>query len=101
MEQKKDENKEYYDRIKRTKEVQIKKGDIVICKQKKNNKLTPKFDPEHYVVIQRKYNTITAKRDGKTITRNVSHFKKVVIEESEEEQDDTEPGSGTETEEPP
>jgi hypothetical protein len=101
LEQKKEENKEYYDRNKRTKEAGIKKGDIVICKQKKNNKLTSKFDPEHYTVEQRKYNTIIAKRDGKTVTRNASHFKKVVVEESEVEQEDTAPGRSTETEEPP
>ena len=59
--------------------------------------LTSKFDPEHYTVEQRKYNTIIAKRDGKTVTRNVSHFKKVVMEESEEEQEDTAPGRSTET----
>jgi hypothetical protein len=74
LEHKKEENKEYYDRNKRTKEAGIKKGDIVICKQKKNNKLTSKFDPEHYTVEQRKHNTIIAK---------ASHFKKVVMEESE------------------
>ncbi|CAB3987364.1 PREDICTED: uncharacterized protein K02A2.6-like [Paramuricea clavata] len=102
LEQKKEENKEYYDRNKKkTKEAGIKKGDFVICKQKRNNKLTSKFDPEHYTVEQRKYNTIIAKRDGKTVTRNVSHFKKVVMEESEEEQEDTAPGRSTETEEPP
>ncbi|CAB4036898.1 Retrovirus-related Pol poly from transposon, partial [Paramuricea clavata] len=56
---------------------------------------------EHYTVVQRKYNTIIAERDGKTVTRNVSHFKKVVMEESVEEQEDTAPGRSTETEEPP
>jgi hypothetical protein len=101
LEHKKEENKEYYDRNKSTKEAGIKKGEIVICKQKKNNKLTSKFDPEHYTVVQRMYNTIIAERDGKTVTRNVSHFKKVVMEESEEEQEDTAPGRSTETEEPP
>jgi hypothetical protein len=35
------------------------------------------------------------------VIRNVSHFKKVVMEESEEEQGDTAPGRSTETEEPP
>jgi hypothetical protein len=95
-----EENKEYYDRNKRTREAGIKKGDIVICKQK-NNKLTSKFDPEHYTVVQRKYTTIIAKRDGKAVTRNVSHFKKVLMEVSEEEQEDTAPGRSTETEEPP
>ncbi|CAB4017942.1 Hypothetical predicted protein [Paramuricea clavata] len=101
LEDKKEENKEYYDRNKRTKEAGIEKGDIVICKQKTNNMLTSKFDPEHYTVEQRKHNTIIAERDGKTVTRNVSHFKKVVMEESEEEQEDTAPGRSTETEEPP
>jgi hypothetical protein len=48
------------------------------------------------------YNTIIAKRDDKTVTRNVSHFKKVLMEESEEEQEDTAPPRrSTETEEPP
>ena len=55
------------------------------------HKLTSKFDPEHYTVVQRKYTTIIAKRDGKAVTRNVSHFKKVLMEESEEEQEDTAP----------
>ncbi|CAB3986492.1 Hypothetical predicted protein [Paramuricea clavata] len=99
MEQKKEENKEYYERNKRTKEAGTKKGDIVICKQK-NNKLTSKFDPEHYTVVQRKHDIIITKRDGKTVTRNVSHFKKVVMVESEEQQEDTAPGRSTETEEP-
>jgi hypothetical protein len=35
------------------------------------------------------------------VTRNVSHFKKVVLEERGEEQEDTAPGRSTETEEPP
>ena len=52
LEKKKENNKEYYDRNRRAKEVDIRAGDTVICKQKKKNKLTPKFDPKHYTVIQ-------------------------------------------------
>ena len=37
-------------------------------------------------MVQRKYNMVTAKRDdGKTVTRNVSFFKKVRMEKSEDE----------------
>ena len=89
LEKSKEENKEYYDRKRRTKEAGIKKGDTVICKQKKNDKLTPKFDPEYYTVVRRKYNTITAEKDGKTVTRNASYFKKILREESDDDWDDT------------
>lgn len=85
LEKKKQENKEYYDQKKKVKESEIKEGDTVLCKQEKKNKLTPKFDPEHYKVKQRKHNTVIAERDGKIITRNVSYFKKVITDESEDE----------------
>ena len=88
---KKEENKDYYDRNRRAKEADIRTGDIVICKQEKKNKLTPKFYPKHYTVVQRKYNMATAKRDdGKTVTRNVSFFKKVRTDKSEDEEEDIE-----------
>ena len=89
LEKKKEENKEYYDRNRRAKEADIKTGDTVICKQEKKNKLTPKFDPKHYTIVQRKYNMVTAKRDdGKTLTRSVSFFKKVFMDKSEDEEED-------------
>ena len=58
LENKKEENKEYYDRNRKAKEGDIRTGDIVICKQEKKNKLKPKFDPKHYTVVQRKYNKL-------------------------------------------
>ena len=85
LEKKKQENKQYYDQKKKVKESEIKEGDTVLCKQEQKNKLTPKFDPEHYKVKQRKHNTIIAEREGKIITRNVSYFKKVITDESEDE----------------
>ena len=40
-------------------------------------------------MVQRKYNTVTGKRvDGKTVTRNVSLFKKVFLDKSKDEYDD-------------
>ena len=89
LEKRKEENKEYYDRNRRAKEADIRTGDTVICKQEKKNKLTPKFDSKHYTVVQRKYNMVTAKRDdGTTVTRNVSFFKKVFMDKSEDEEKD-------------
>ena len=41
--------------------------------------------------MERKYNTVTAKRDdGKTVTKNVSFFKKVFLDKSEDEYEDIE-----------
>ena len=55
LEKKKEENKEYYDRRnRREKKADIRTADTAICKQEKKNKLTPKFDPKHYTVVQRK-----------------------------------------------
>ena len=69
-------------------EADIRAGDTVIRKQEKKNKLTPKFDPKHYTVVQRAYNMVTAKRDdGKTVKKNVSFFKKVFMDQSEHEED--------------
>ena len=86
LEKKKEENKEYYDRSRRAKEADIRTEDTAICKQEKKNKLTSKFDPKHYTVVQLKYNMVTVKRDdGKTMTRNVSFLKKVFMDKSEDE----------------
>ena len=82
---KKLENKEYYDKKHRVKKSEIKEGDIVICKQKKKDKVIRRFDPDYHTVMQRKHNTVLTRREGKTITSNVSDFKNVIIEESDDE----------------
>ena len=42
-------------------------------------------------MVQRKYNMVTVKRDdGKTVIRNVSFFKKVFMDKSEDEEEDIE-----------
>ena len=80
LKKKREGNKKCYDRNRRAKEADIRTGDSIICKQEKKNKLTPKFDPKHCTVVQRKYNMVTVKRDdGKTVIRNVSFFKKVFM----------------------
>lgn len=70
------------------------KGDTVICLQQKQNKLTPRFNPEQLTMTTRKYNMVTAEAsNGRTMTRNVSYFKKVDRDASKDEYGDqqTEP----------
>ena len=50
---------------------------MVLAKQQYKNKFFSKFDKIPYTVIQRKGTTITAENRKRSITRNVSHFKKL------------------------
>ena len=68
--------KTYADARSRAKELQIKEGDVVLVRQPKQNKLSMKFDPVPYKVVRRKCSRVTAVRNGRYISRNVSLFKK-------------------------
>ena len=82
----KHKNKTYYDQQHRVQESAIQEGDTVICLQQKKHKLMPRFDPEPLTVTTRKYNMVTAEAtSGRTVTRNISHFKKVDREDSDDE----------------
>lgn len=69
-------------------------GDMVLVRQKRQNKTTPPFDPVPYVVERRHGTQVTARRPGHMITRNVSFFKQIPKrlhperKEEEEEFDD-------------
>ena len=52
-------------------------GDLVLAHQRKQNKLSTPYDPRAFRVIRKRGTMITACRNGKYITRNASHFKKV------------------------
>lgn len=52
-------------------------GDLVLVRQKRQNKTTPPFDPVPYVVDKRHGTQVTARRPGHYITRNVSLFKRI------------------------
>lgn len=58
-------------------ESNIRVGDTVLIRQRKQNKWPTKFDPFPFIVVRRKGTMITASRNGKYISRNVSHFKKI------------------------
>ena len=55
----------------------IRVGDTMLIRQRKQNKWPTKFDPFPFIVVRRKGTMITTSRNGKYISRNVSHFKKI------------------------
>ena len=59
----------------RTAPSEITVGDLVLARQKKQNKLSTPFDPRPFCVIRKKGTMVPACRSGKYITRNTSHFK--------------------------
>ncbi len=57
----------------------LKVGDFVLVRQKKQNKLTPPYDPKPLQITKKKGSMITAERDGWRVTRNSSHFKQTLV----------------------
>ena len=53
----------------------LKIEDIVLVRQRKDNKFSTCFDPRPFEVVRKKGTMVTAYRDGKYITRNISQFK--------------------------
>jgi hypothetical protein len=74
--------KEYADKKRHTAPSNLSQGDHVLVKQRKLDKLTPPYDPDPYIVIEKKGSMVTADRDGHTITRNSSQFRPVKVERS-------------------
>ena len=72
----KEKNKTYADMKRNTQQHKFDIGDKVLCKQKKINKLSPPFDPNHYIVRKILGTQITAQRGSQMIVRNASFFKK-------------------------
>ena len=62
----------------RAKEPQFRIGDLVLLKQNQRNEFYLPWDPSPYRVTGIKGSQITAKRRGVTVTRNSSHFKRVI-----------------------
>lgn len=55
----------------------IEPGDSVICRQQKHNKLTTPYNVKPLVVTKVKGTMVTAERNGHSVTRNCSFFKKL------------------------
>jgi hypothetical protein len=61
-------------------------GDTVLLRnERKENKLTPAYDPKPYTVIKVKGNMVEATSERRGVTRNSSLFKKVDFEERQDE----------------
>ena len=67
--------KQNADERRRAKPLNLDIGDIVLVRQRKRNKFTTRFDPRPFEVVRNKGTMVTACRDGRYITRNISQFK--------------------------
>ena len=74
----KQKQKQYADEKRRTEYHKIEEGDAVLARQEKKTKLTTPYDHKPYQVESVKGSMITAKREGKSLTRNSSVFKKIL-----------------------
>ena len=86
-------HKSYADIRRNAKESTIKVGDTVLVKQKRQNKLTSRFNKTPYVVVYRKGTQVVAENNQKhRVRRNVSHFKKFenTVDRSEETESELE-----------
>ncbi|KAL5015077.1 hypothetical protein ScPMuIL_009347 [Solemya velum] len=105
----KEKMKIYADNKRHTKLYPLGPGDQVLIKQKKRNKLTPPFDPRPCTMREKNGSMITAQSGESLITRNSSHFKRLlgnhpvpeIIEEREDFQlGDLDPRPPTQCESP-
>ena len=81
--------KQYADARPQAKSSKLEVGDQVLGKQSKTNKLTTRFDSHPFRVIRMKGTMITATRNGKYITRNISYFKKLDEPEKDRKRDES------------
>ena len=73
----KEKMKVYADNRNHAKSCTYAKGDTVLVKQPRWNKLTPAYNPKPYRITRKKGSMITASRQDHTIVRNSSFFKKI------------------------
>ena len=77
----KERMKQHSDVKKRATESNLKIGDTVLVQQPKRNKFTTKYDPKPYTITRKKGTLIEAKRNDHRITRNVTFFKKLSLQD--------------------
>lgn len=65
------------DTRKNAKKCYLKRGDTVLVKQQKRNKITAPYNHKPYEITNKKGSMITAEREGHRITRDSSFFKHV------------------------
>ena len=73
----------------RGKKHELKVGDTVIARQKKENKLTPRFNPDKLTVTKVRGSSVSASDGQFTTFRDASQFKPVESEDEDNEPDST------------
>ena len=84
----KEKMKHHTDRKRRAKKTVIGIGDLILIRQRKENKFPTKFDPKPFRVTKVKGTMITSIWNEKYITRNVSQCKKIPNSESVQSDND-------------
>lgn len=75
--ERKGKGKMYGDQRRNARESGIQEGDVVLVKQKKQNKLSTAFNPNPMSVVGRNGNSVVVEsKDGARYSRNVSHVKR-------------------------
>ena len=69
------------DRAKHAKETKLCLGDTVLVRQKNKNKFSTRYDPSPYQVTSINGSMVTASRPGHSITRNISFYKKIQLQQ--------------------
>ena len=75
--QNKIKSKCYYNKSRCVRAPELKVGDYVLIKQKKDNKLSTPYNKEPCKVIQIHGTAITVSKDDQILTRNISAVKKI------------------------
>ena len=70
----KDKLKEYADKKRKARNSNLNTGDTILVRQRKQNKLSTHFDPKPWEVVMKKGTMVTACRDDKYITWNISQY---------------------------
>jgi len=71
---------EHGDKKLKVKSTDLRVGSKVLLQQKRLNKTTPAFETEPYVITSKAGTMITAKNNNRTVTRNVSFFKRFIVQ---------------------
>ena len=77
------------DTCRRAKYSDIKPGDIVLLRQPYQNKFSTPFSTKEHQVVQRNGNSVQVSTpEGTTLKRNITHVKKVINPDSDDEDDE-------------
>ena len=84
--------KEYADKTRGAKHSNIEEGDKVLLKQTRENKLSPHYEPEPYVVIRKDANAVVLQdKNRNNKMHNIAHMKKFIGPEPDKKRETDQP----------